>query len=64
LVLHPLPRVPILICYWKPDDGLESDLHVFFDATAEDNLGIEMVYTLGAGLVVMFEKLSERHGIP
>jgi hypothetical protein len=24
LVLHPLPKVPILICYWKPDGGLES----------------------------------------
>ena len=44
LVLSPLPKVPILICYWKPDDGLESDLHVFFDSTAEDNLGIEAVY--------------------
>jgi len=63
LVLSPLPRVPILICYWKPDDGLGSDLHVFFDATAEDNLGIEAVYTLGAGLVVMFEKLALRHGV-
>jgi hypothetical protein len=62
LVLSPLPKVPVLICYWKPDDGLESELHVFFDSTAEDNLGIDGVYTLGAGLVVMFEKLALRHG--
>ena len=64
LVLHPLPKFPILICYWKPEDGLESDLNLFFDAVAEDNLHIDMIYTLAAGLVVMFEKLAERHGIP
>jgi hypothetical protein len=63
LVLHPLPRIPILICYWKPDDGLESDLNLFFDATAEEYLHIESIYTLGAGLVMMFEKIAVRHGI-
>jgi hypothetical protein len=63
LVLHPLPNVPILICYWKPDDGLESDLTLFFDSTANDNLPIESIYTLGTGLVMMFEKIAFRHGV-
>ncbi len=63
LVLHPLPKVPILICYWKPEDGLESSLNIFFDSTAEDNLNIESVYALAVGLVRMFEKISFRHGI-
>ena len=63
LVLHPLPKVPILICYWKPEDGLESNLNIFFDSTAEKNLNIESIYTLGVGLVIMFEKLALRHGI-
>ena len=62
LVLYPLPKLPILICYWKPDDGLESDLNVFFDSTAEENLNIESIYALGTGLVRMFEKLAIRHG--
>ncbi|MFH2219017.1 MAG: DUF3786 domain-containing protein [Pseudomonadota bacterium] len=62
LVLHPLPRVPILICYWRPDEGLESDLNLFYDSTAEENLNIESLYTLSAGLVIMFEKISRRHG--
>lgn len=62
LVLHPLPNMPILICYWKPDDGLESDLNLFFDSTAEENLNIESIYALVAGLVVMFEKIAMRHG--
>jgi hypothetical protein len=64
LVLHPLPKVPILICYWKPEDGLESSLKLFFDATAEDQLNIEALFALGTGLVRMFEKIALRHGIP
>lgn len=63
LVLHPLPRVPMLICYWHPEDGLESNLNLFFDASAEDHLNIESIYALGTGLVVMFEKIALRHGI-
>ena len=62
LVLYPLPKVPILICYWKPEDGLESSLNLFFDSTAEDNLNIESIYALGVGLVSMFEKIALRHG--
>ncbi|MFH1975306.1 MAG: DUF3786 domain-containing protein [Pseudomonadota bacterium] len=63
LVLHPLPKVPILICYWKPEEGFESDLNLFFDSTAEDNLKIESLFALGTGLVRMFEKIALRHGI-
>jgi hypothetical protein len=63
LVLHPLPKVPMLICYWEPDEGLESSLNLFFDSTAEENLKIESLYTLGAGLVRMFEKIAQRHGL-
>jgi hypothetical protein len=62
LVLHPLPKFPMLICYWKPDEGLESSLNLFFDETAEDNLPIKSIYALGAGLVQMFEKIAHRHG--
>jgi hypothetical protein len=64
LVLHPLPKIPILICYWKPEpeDGLESNLNIFFDSTAEKNLNIESIYTLATGLTIMFEKLALRHG--
>jgi hypothetical protein len=62
LVLHPLPKVPLLICYWRPEDDLASDLNIFFDSNAEENLNIESIYTLGTGLVIMFEKLALRHG--
>lgn len=62
LVMHPLPNVPILICYWKPEGGMGSDLNIFFDSTAEENISIESIYILAAGLVIMFEKLALRHG--
>ena len=61
LVLHPLPKVPMLICYKKPEEDLESKLNVFFDATAEDNLKIDSIYRLCVGLLVMFQKITSRH---
>jgi hypothetical protein len=64
VVLHPLPKVPIMICYWMPEDGLESSLNVFFDETADQNLDIGSVFTLGVGLTQMFGKLALRHGFP
>jgi hypothetical protein len=64
VVLHPLPRVPLMVCYWLPDDGLQSSLNLFFDETADRNLDIGSIFTLGAGLAQMFQKLSLRHGIP
>lgn len=63
LVLRPLPKMPLLICYWKPEEEMASDLTLFFDETAPDNLPIDALYTLVAGLVQMFEKIGLRHGM-
>ena len=63
VVLSPLPKVPILVCYLKPEEGLESNLNLFFDATAEKNLSMQSIYTIGAGLANMFEKIAQRHGV-
>ncbi len=64
IVLYPLPRVPVLFCYWRPEDGMNSSLNIFFDVTAEKNLTIEGTYALITGLVRMFEKVAQRHGVP
>ena len=61
LILQPLPKLPILFCYWKPEDGLGSDFHLFFDPTAEDNLPVDSIYLLTTGLLTMFEKIALRH---
>ena len=63
VVLHPLPKVPVMICYWRPDEGLGSSLNIYFDKTADRNLDIGSVFSLGAGLTQMFHKLALRHGI-
>jgi hypothetical protein len=62
VVLHPLPRVPIMVCYWLPAEGMQSSLNVFLDDTAVDNLDIRAVFALGAGLAQMFTKIALRHG--
>jgi hypothetical protein len=62
VILYPLPRVPMLICYWKPDGGMESSLNVFFDDTAEENLVIDSLYRIATGMVMMFEKIALTHG--
>jgi len=64
VVLHPLPAVPIMICYWLPEDGIESSLNVFFDETADKNLDVGSVFSLGVGLAQMFGKIALRHGFP
>ena len=61
VVLHPLPKVPILICYWKPEEGMGSKLHVFFDDTAGQNLTLDSLFTLGTGIVRMLEKIMHKH---
>lgn len=61
VVIHPLPRLPVLLCYWKPEDGMDSSLNMFFDTTATRNLPIEAIYILCMGLVTMFEKIALTH---
>ncbi len=62
LIIYPMPLLPILICYNHPEDGLESDLNLFFDSTADKNLPVENIYTLATGLANMFKKLAITHG--
>jgi len=61
LSLYPLPKVPILICYWYPEGDMDSELNIFFDASAEKHLQIASIFSLGVGLVMMFEKIARKH---
>ena len=61
VILSPLPLVPMLICYWRAEDDMESSLKLFFDDSAESNLGIEGLYTLGVGIAQMLERLAKVH---
>jgi len=62
VVLHPLPKLPVMVCYWLPEEGMQSGLTVFFDQTADKNLDIGSIFSLGAGLANMFTRLARRHG--
>ncbi len=61
VLLHPLPRAPILICYQGAEDDLPSRLTIFFDRCCGTNLHIKAIFTLCAGLVRMFTAIAERH---
>ena len=62
VILYPFPLVPVMLCYWKPEEGLASSLNLFFDQSVGDNLGVDSTFSLGTGIAQMFEKLAERHG--
>ncbi len=62
IVLYPLPLFPIMVCYWKPEEGMDSSLHIYFDAVSDANLDIESNYTMNEGIALMFEKIALRHG--
>lgn len=61
LILYPLPKIPVLICYQAPEDDLQSKLTIFFDASCTTNLHVKSVFTLCSGLVQMFAKIAEHH---
>lgn len=61
VVLEPLPHLPVLICYWPAEEDLDSDLNIYFDATASDHLDSRSIYGLVVGLVMMFEKIARQH---
>jgi hypothetical protein len=62
VVLHPLPKVPMLICYWKDDGAMGSQLNLFFDENAHHNLPVDCIFTLITGMMIMFEKIAQTHG--
>jgi hypothetical protein len=61
IIIHPLPKVPVLIRYWRKEGDFDSALTLMLDSTAVDNLGIEPLYTICVGLVTMFERIALTH---
>ncbi len=60
-VIHPLPRVPFLILYWRPEDQFESKLRILLDSSTSRYLDSHSVYVLARGMVEMFKKIISRH---
>ncbi len=62
VVLQVFPNFPLMLCYWFPEDGIQSTLNIFFDETADKNLDINSIFLLCTGLALMFDKVAIRHG--
>ena len=50
-----------MVCYWKPDEGLDSVLNIFFDKSVDENLPGDSLFKMCVDLADMFEKLAVRH---
>jgi len=62
VLLLPLPKLPLLLSYWRADEDIASELHIHVDETAGDNLDIDSIHNLGVGMATMFRRLAARHG--
>lgn len=61
VVLHPLPKVPLLVCYWEADPPFASKLSIYFDASTPARLSIEATIILIMGIVEMLKRIVTRH---
>lgn len=59
--LLPLPNVPMLVLYWRPEEGFPSKLRVMFDPAASSYLGPELITGLGRGIIEMLQKIIPKH---
>ena len=62
IILHPLPRVRMMIGYWRSDDDFEAQWTILFDRACERNLDARSTYLLVQGFPEMLRRILERHG--
>jgi len=60
-VIYPLPKLPFLILYWKPENQFDSKLRLLMDSSADKYLDIEFIIGLGRGIVEMTKKIISKH---
>lgn len=63
VVVYPMPKVPLMVAYWCVEEEFESKLTLFFDRSAEINLGAESIYLLTRGIVEMLTRIFSTHGL-
>lgn len=59
--LLPLPKLPFLYSYWKPEGEFPSKLAIHFDRTATKNADARTIFFLAVGLSEMFTRFIESH---
>ncbi len=60
-IIHPLPKVPFLILYWKPEGHFGANLKVLLDSSADSYLDAHSIYVLARGIVEMFKRILSHH---
>jgi hypothetical protein len=64
-VLHPLPKVPFLLLYTRPEpelgEDMPSSLRVLVDASVTTYMPKEAIIYIGRGIVEMLKKILSRH---
>ncbi len=61
ILIHPLPKVPFLFLFWKPEEHYESKLKILFEGTTNAYLDTHSIYVLSRGIVEMFKRILSRH---
>jgi hypothetical protein len=63
VIVYPMPRLPLMMAYWRVDGEFKSKLTLFFDTSAEVNLGAQSIYMLTQGILEMFRRIFSTHGL-
>jgi hypothetical protein len=53
LLLHPFPRVPVTMILWAPDDEFPARADMFFDATCEQHLPTDVIWSTAMTAVLI-----------
>ena len=53
LLLHPFPRVPVTMILWAPDDEFAARADMFFDATCEQHLPTDVIWSTAMTTVLI-----------
>jgi len=51
IILHPLPRIPMLLVLWKGDEEFPPRLNVLFDPTSQEHLRLDALYGLSIEVI-------------
>lgn len=50
-LFHPLPKVPVMLCFWDEEEDFEAKVKLLFDETVTEHLDIESILFLSERLV-------------
>ncbi|MCK4910174.1 MAG: DUF3786 domain-containing protein [Thermodesulfovibrionales bacterium] len=61
IVIHPLPKVPFLVLYTRPDEDFPSSLRILLDSSVTTYIPKEAITYTCRGIVEMFKRIVSKH---